>query len=168
MTVLEMMSWLPPKFYFSPAAWMLYAVFVVLSVISIAIGLLILKKIRRDRDKQSGFKFKFAISFLLLLFLSWPLLDALLFSYKTAAICESEGGLRVYDTVEVDGFQGRLKDWSNLGFSFIEHRGPKRTKVREFLENGELKTEQIEEFTTHFTESFISINKIWQKLKIPY
>ena len=50
--------------------------------------------------------------------------DVLMIAREAKRVCEAEAGLRVYRTVEVEGFAGTndIRKWSEYGFRFVENQ----------------------------------------------
>ncbi|HMM76514.1 MAG TPA: hypothetical protein PJ986_12445 [Gammaproteobacteria bacterium] len=64
--------------------------------------------------------------------------DVLMIAREAKRVCETEAGLKVYRTVEVEGFAGTsdIEYWSTQGFSFVESRQPDGTIFR-YVPQGE-------------------------------
>jgi len=60
-------------------------------------------------------------------------------------LCDEEGGLHVYKTVEVNGFAGTssIEYWSKQGFEFVEHGSPQGKLYKLTMENGHVNKQEI-------------------------
>ncbi len=58
--------------------------------------------------------------------------DVLMIAREAKRLCETEAGLKVYRTVEVEGFAGTndIEKWATNGFSFVESEKPGGSLVR--------------------------------------
>ncbi len=65
--------------------------------------------------------------------------DVLMIAREAKRVCETEAGLKVYRTVEVEGFAGTndIKKWADYGFSFVEDRKPSGEILRYEFVNGQ-------------------------------
>ena len=78
--------------------------------------------------KYEGWPFLRAVLLLTLkVVLVWELVwnaDNLATSLWVAALCKFQGGLRVYQTVEAEGYLGRyeIRDWHEYGFRYVEKK----------------------------------------------
>lgn len=52
--------------------------------------------------------------------------DVLMIAREAKRVCETEAGLKVYRTVEAEGFAGTndIVEWAEQGFSYVEFRSP--------------------------------------------
>lgn len=90
-----------------------------------------------------------------LVLITLPFWDVYMIGRDADRLCKSEAGLHVYKTVEAVGVAGYGAEyWLNYGFKYVEHMGigPGKysRKYRDTLENGEIVSEEIEEFTIQF------------------
>jgi len=104
---------------------------------------------------------------------SLPLWEVYGVSMQAERICKEQGGLRVYRTVEADGFLGStaIERWRKYGFTYVESGGNAskgrytldkgtvvHTKVDEFMSRYEVRTEENHKIIgRHFARSSDSV-----------
>jgi hypothetical protein len=101
---------------------------------------------------------------LALVLLALPFWDVYMIGRYAERLCREQGGLRVYRTVEVEGFLGggSVERWTQYGFSYVESGGSKNRKFREFIRDGKVITEEVTEYISLYQlagENHTAVNK---------
>jgi len=137
---------LPEHFYFTGTGWLGYIVYIPIGL-ALLTGLYLLL-LRRITSIALRFISLVVLSVILL---TWPLWGALALSYEAESLCNEQGGLHVYKTVEADGFLGGwgIETAAKHGFSYVESGGGKHMN-RWTMVDGEPVRESITEFKSHY------------------
>mgnify|MGYP000355234633 CR=1 FL=1 len=78
--------------------------------------------------------------------------DVFLIARDAKRLCETEAGLKIYRTVEAEGFAGdsSIDTWSALGFSYVEDIGLNKKKYRYEMLGGQPTAVSVVEFKSEF------------------
>lgn len=82
--------------------------------------------------------------------LSLPLWDVIAISHEAGKLCKAQAGLKVYRTVEAEGFLGgAIEYWSRYGFSYVESGGGDKMS-RYTMKDGKVVHQRIQEFISRY------------------
>ena len=83
--------------------------------------------------------------------LALPLWDVFAISREAGKLCSEQAGLKVYRTVEADGFLGdsSIEIWSKFGFSYVESGGGDKMS-RYTMQYGKAVHQRIQEFISRY------------------
>ncbi|HAD04470.1 MAG TPA: hypothetical protein DCF93_07535 [Desulfuromonas sp.] len=100
------------------------------------------------RQFRSAWPFLVALSLVLL---TLPFWDVYTISREADRLCKEQGGLRVYKTVEAEGFLGDsgIEIWSKYGFKFVESGGGDKMS-RYSIVDGKPTHQRVEKFISHY------------------
>ncbi len=88
----------------------------------------------------------------------WMHWDVYQIGQQAKKICEEEGGLHVYKTVDVDGFKGAysIESWSKYGYKYVE-AGHKDKKILYSMEDGKVIEQVVDAFISNYEVAHKSI-----------
>lgn len=84
--------------------------------------------------------------------LTLPFWDVYMIGRDADRLCNEQGGLHVYKTVEADGFLGggSIERWSQYGFSYVESGGMGDKKYRTSIQDGKVLTKEVSEYISRY------------------
>lgn len=101
----------------------------------------------------ASFGLRSVVTFLIAsLLLSLPLWDVFVISLEADKLCREQAGLKVYRTVEAEGFLGTggIEYWSRHSFKYVESGGTLNRRFRETMQGGKPTVFEVSEYISRY------------------
>jgi hypothetical protein len=139
---------IPDQLYFTWLGWTAYLV--IYLPLTLVVCALIYSKLA-PTWKSSRARTAMLVSVALVV-ATVPLWDVFVLSFEAQRLCREQAGLKVYRTVEAEGFLGDsgIEIWSKYGYRYVESGGTLGRKFRDTMKHGKAVSDRVDEYISRY------------------